>query len=49
MKNSIGERESIMKCIHEELEETNTAVEAKAKQWEEISNKVSEMQLTFSS
>ena len=30
-----------MKCIHEELQETNNAVEGKAKEWEDINSKVS--------
>lgn len=38
-----------MKCIHEELDETNIAVEEKSKSYEDINTKVNEMQLTLSS
>jgi uncharacterized protein (DUF4415 family) len=49
VKASISEKETIMKCVHEELEETNSAVEIKAKLWEDACTRVSEMQLAINS
>ena len=38
-----------MKCIHEELDETNIGVEAKSRNFEDINTKVNEMQIAMSS
>ena len=37
-----------MKCIHQELDETNIAVEEKSRIFEDINTKVNEMQLASS-